>query len=154
MEHQHHIVNYAYCDEFTESDDITVAVADYLYWSSKEFRSRDRAGNVFVALESFKQEAIEVFGKDLTTFVKLLFLDSKEGFNHAKSFITLSLERENLTQEACAIVGLLAKAAEYWGGEPIPTRASAKVLMLLGELLTFEDLTSVKATLINRMIKI
>ncbi|AAK84962.1 hypothetical protein [Lumpy skin disease virus] len=143
--------NYVYRNNFSDDDDITTAISDYLFWSSLAFSSREVAGKVFLVFESFKKDASLVFGNDLTAFVKNMFLDSKIGFEQSKIMINSMLKKENYIRESCAVIGILARAAEYWGGESSPTCSSVKVLVLLRDLVSDNDISLVKSALIIRL---
>ncbi|QQG31492.1 A52R family protein [Swinepox virus] len=145
--------NYIYRNDFFDNDDITMALLDYLYWSCVSYRCRDPAGKLFAVFESFKRDAEFVFGENIIGFVKYMFLDSIHGFSHSKSMISTMLKKENCIRESCAVVGLLARAAAYWGGDERPTSASTKVLLLLKELLTDNELKFVKTATIVRLKK-
>ncbi|AFB76902.1 NFkB inhibitor [Cotia virus SPAn232] len=126
---------------------------DYLIWSSKSLRSREPARQLFLAFETFKKDAMVIFGNNLTEIAREMYLDSKHGYERTKNLIEIYVANERYLTEICAIIGILARAANYWGGDFTFNNISAKVVLLFCNLITDENLEYIMAPISIRIQK-
>ncbi|AGU99680.1 m3.1L/R [Myxoma virus] len=133
-------------DDFGADDSVLLAVQDYLRWSATPFRDRESAGRVFAVFESFKRDASIVFRDN----VRRLVLCSYEHVDGCEALIRTMICHDSYLTEACAVIGLLAKVAEYWGYDnPIPT--SARVIELFRRLIADYELSHLRSVINIRL---
>ncbi|AAF17885.1 gp003.1R [Rabbit fibroma virus] len=133
-------------NNFDAEDSVLLAVQDYLRWSSTPFRDREPAGCVFAVFESFKRDASIVFRDNVRWLVRCSYkyVDSSE------SLIRAMLRHDNYITEACAVIGLLAQVAEYWGYDnPIPI--SARVIELFMRLIADYEISHIRSVINIRL---
>ncbi|AMB17674.1 m3.1 [Myxoma virus] len=133
-------------NEFGADDSVILAVQDYLRWSATPFRDRESAGRLFAVFESFKRDAEIVFRDNVRWLVRC----SYEHVDSSESLIRAMLRHDSYITEACAIIGLLARVAEYWGyNDPIPT--SVRVIELFMRLITDYEVPHLRSVINIRL---
>ncbi|APG58202.1 protein B14 [BeAn 58058 virus] len=141
-------------DSFTNDvNTLKRTLIDYLIWSTKSLRYREPASAIFLAFETFKKDAMIIFGNNLSKITREMYLDSRHGYERSKDLIEEYIYNERYLTEICAIIGLLARAANYWGGEFTFNNISAKIVLLFCDLVTDENLEYIMAPITIRMRK-
>ncbi|ASK51366.1 hypothetical protein EPTV-WA-165 [Eptesipox virus] len=141
------------CKDFLLSeDDIVTAVEDYITWCSLGLKYRPKAGNLFKMLDTFKLDAIKLFGNIKTQHEIFLSFQLKETNNlDAIELYIKSFYSNNIINNVCATIGLMALAAEYYGGKNKPTNETFKIIGMINSIFDSFDFNLVKSIIINRI---
>ncbi|AOP31670.1 hypothetical protein SKPV-WA-191 [Skunkpox virus] len=127
-------------DRLTDINDTKQCLVEYIYWSSYAYRNRQCAGQLYLTLLSFRDDAESVF-VDVRDVVKNM---PWENVADCVEIVRCYVPDSTKTmREISAIIGLCAYAATYWGGEDYPTSNSLNALFVMLEMLTYTDYAAI-----------